>query len=108
MLVAQLLLSFSSLATPLATPPPALARLAMVALLPTSAAVASFALAANAAAVSALNVVDPVHNPLPGYIGKNLGAYSPYAAAGVYPAVPKGCSISQVSPTHPHVCPTGC
>ncbi|KAI5475903.1 acid phosphatase, phytase [Pseudohyphozyma bogoriensis] len=34
---------------------------------------------------------------LPSYIATNLGAYSPYAAAGTYPAPPVGCTIDQVN-----------
>ncbi|KAM0746334.1 phosphoglycerate mutase-like protein [Meredithblackwellia eburnea MCA 4105] len=34
---------------------------------------------------------------LPDYIAQNLGPYSPYYAAGTYPAPPVGCSIDQVN-----------
>ena len=67
----------------------------MVSLLSSSIAVASLIAVASAATVSSTSsVVAHVKSPLPDCIGHNLGAYSPYYE---YPAIPRGCSLSQVS-----------
>ena len=67
----------------------------LVSLLSSSIAVASLIAVASAATVSSTSsVVAHVKSPLPDCIGHNLGAYSPYYE---YPAIPRGCSLPQVS-----------